>query len=68
VDGALAELIARVHRAQMDGTWDRLKVCPDTTCHWAFYDGSRNRSSRWCNMGVCGNRHKVRAFRERRAG
>ncbi|MDP1819064.1 MAG: CGNR zinc finger domain-containing protein [Acidimicrobiales bacterium] len=31
----------------------------------AFYGGSRKRSKRWCSMEVCGNRAKVRAYRDR---
>ena len=69
VDGALGRLLAIVARAIEDGTWQRLKVCPADTCQWAFYDASRNRSAVWCDMRVCGNRAKVRGFRERtRAG
>lgn len=69
VDGALGCLLAIVARAIEDGTWQRLKVCPADTCQWAFYDASRNRSGVWCDMRVCGNRAKVRGFRERtRAG
>ncbi len=69
VDGALGRLLAIVARAIADGTWQRLKVCPADTCQWAFYDTSRNRSAVWCDMRVCGNRAKVREFRERsRAG
>jgi predicted RNA-binding Zn ribbon-like protein len=69
VDGGLGRLLAIVAAAIADGTWVRLKVCPEDTCQWAFYDASRNRSAVWCNMRVCGNRAKVRSFRERtRAG
>lgn len=69
VDGALGRLLALVAAAIEDGTWQRLKVCPADTCQWAFYDASRNRSAVWCDMRVCGNRAKVRGFRERtRAG
>ncbi|MEA2143428.1 MAG: hypothetical protein QOI64_1858 [Solirubrobacteraceae bacterium] len=69
VDGALGRLLAIVAGAIEDGTWQRLKVCPADTCQWAFYDASRNRSAVWCDMRVCGNRAKVRGFRERtRAG
>lgn len=45
--------------------WVRLKVCPADDCQWVFYDESRNRSRRWCSMEGCGNRHKVRAYRDR---
>lgn len=65
VPGALAGLAAAVATAQIEGTWDRLKVCPADDCAWVFYDSSRNRSRRWCSMEVCGNRSKVRAFRDR---
>jgi predicted RNA-binding Zn ribbon-like protein len=66
VDGALARLLAIVAEARVDGTWERLKACPRTDCEWAFYDHSKNRSGRWCNMAVCGNVEKARAYRERR--
>jgi predicted RNA-binding Zn ribbon-like protein len=65
VDGALGRLLSIVAAAIADGTWQRLKVCPADTCQWAFYDASRNRSAVWCDMAVCGNRAKVRGFRER---
>jgi predicted RNA-binding Zn ribbon-like protein len=69
VDGAIGRLLAIVAQAIDDGTWPRLKACPAETCQWAFYDVSRNRSAVWCDMRVCGNRAKVRGFRERtRAG
>ena len=66
LDGAIARLLAAVERSMVDGTWHRLKACPNPDCEWAFYDRSRNRSSRWCAMAECGNRAKARAFRERR--
>jgi predicted RNA-binding Zn ribbon-like protein len=65
VDGALGRLLAIVAAAQADGTWPRLKVCLADDCQWAFYDRSRNRSAVWCDMRVCGNRQKVRSYRER---
>jgi|1186.fasta_scaffold52424_2 predicted RNA-binding Zn ribbon-like protein len=69
VDGALARLFAAIARAQVEGTWERLKVCPASTCRWAFYDFSRNHSRTWCTMSVCGNRAKARTYRRRtRAG
>jgi predicted RNA-binding Zn ribbon-like protein len=67
VDGALGRLLAIVHAAMREGTWSRLKACPWHTCHWAFYDNTRNRSGVWCQMSVCGNRAKARAYRERHA-
>ena len=66
VDGALADLVGIVHTAMADGTWSRLKACRRDVCHWLFYDRSRNRSAVWCQMAVCGNRIKTKAYRERR--
>jgi predicted RNA-binding Zn ribbon-like protein len=63
--GALAELLAPVAQAISDGSWQRAKACRAEDCQWAFYDRSRNRSGVWCEMAVCGNRTKVRAYRER---
>ena len=67
VDGALGRLLAIVHASIADGTWSRLKACREDSCEWAFYDHTKNRSGAWCDMGVCGNRAKARAFRERTA-
>jgi predicted RNA-binding Zn ribbon-like protein len=68
VDGALADLVGIVYTAMADGTWTRLKACRRDVCHWLFYDRSRNRSAVWCQMSVCGNRTKTKAYRSRRAG
>jgi predicted RNA-binding Zn ribbon-like protein len=67
VDAALGRLLAIVARSMADGTWARLKACQDTTCRWAFYDWTKNRSGVWCTMDVCGNRMKARTYRARRA-
>jgi predicted RNA-binding Zn ribbon-like protein len=64
-DGAIGRLLAIVAGALQDGTWERLKVCLADDCQVAFYDQSRNRSAVWCDMRVCGNRQKVRSYRER---
>jgi predicted RNA-binding Zn ribbon-like protein len=44
----------------------RVRQCAGDPCGWLFYDTSRNRSRRWCNMEGCGNRAKARRFYERR--
>src|SRR3954470_10507185 len=66
IDGALGRLIAIAYRAMSEGTWERLKACPEDKCEWAFYDWSKNRSATWCDMSTCGNRAKARAYRQRR--
>ena len=67
VDGALATLLGLVATSVAEGTWERFKACPRESCRWAFYDNSKNRSGRWCDMSTCGNREKARAYRERRS-
>lgn len=44
---------------------ERLRRCEGQGCGWFFLDTTRNRSRRWCNMAVCGNRSKVKRFYER---
>ncbi len=65
--GALGRIAAAAVAARADGSWDRLKLCAEHTCGWVFYDRSKNRSGRWCSMRVCGNRTKIRAYRQRQA-
>jgi predicted RNA-binding Zn ribbon-like protein len=64
--GGLAQLLVPIAQAAGDGSWERVKACAADDCRWAFYDRSRNRSARWCDMAVCGNRTKVRAYRSKR--
>ena len=39
---------------------ERLRQCNGHDCTWLFLDRSKNRSRRWCEMQVCGNRAKSR--------
>jgi predicted RNA-binding Zn ribbon-like protein len=66
VDGFLGTILAIVARSMADGSWSRIKACRNDTCHWLFYDQSRNRSGTWCTMAACGSRMKSRAYRSRR--
>lgn len=68
--GAAGDVLVVVLGAIEDGTWRRLKACPD--CRWVFYDSTRNASKRWCLMyaggpdgRACGTIAKVRRYRER---
>jgi predicted RNA-binding Zn ribbon-like protein len=46
---------------------DRVKVCGADNCALVFVDTSRPGTRRWCSMERCGNRHKLRTHRARRA-
>jgi predicted RNA-binding Zn ribbon-like protein len=63
----LAALLLTICDAQADGSWDRLKLCGNADCLWAFYDRSHSRRGAWCEMASCGNRLKNRSLRARRA-
>ena len=65
-DAALALVLGIVFGARANGSWRRMKACPHEHCGWVFYDRSRNRSSQWCSMRICGNRTKGATFRRRR--
>ena len=63
----LAGLLLTIRDAQADGSWDRMKLCGNPDCLWAFYDRSHSRQGAWCDMASCGNRLKNRSLRARRA-
>ncbi len=65
VRGAVGRILAIAFLAELDGSWDRFKECSSPTCRSVFWDRSKNRSGRWCTMQECGNRAKVRAYRDR---
>ena len=67
VRGALGSILSEVHAGMVDGTWERMKACRADDCRWIFLDTAKNRSRAWCSMRSCGNREKVRAYRERHA-
>jgi predicted RNA-binding Zn ribbon-like protein len=43
----------------------RVRACAASDCGWWFVDDTKNRSRRWCDMKLCGNREKLRRFRSR---
>jgi predicted RNA-binding Zn ribbon-like protein len=65
VSRALGQLFSVMYQAVVDGSFERLKSCANDTCGWLFYDRSRNRSGKWCEMQTCGNMINARAYRRR---
>lgn len=65
VRGAVGKILGVAFLAELEGSWHRFRMCADPTCLTAFYDRSKNHSAKWCSMSSCGNRNKVRMFRER---
>ncbi len=44
-----------------------LRQCASDECSWLYLDATRNHSRRWCDMKGCGNKAKVRRYRQRQA-
>ena len=42
-----------------------VKRCEDETCVLWFSDKTKSHHRRWCSTLLCGNRHKVAAYRKR---
>lgn len=40
----------------------KVAICASETCQAAFFDTSRSRTRRWCDMNSCGNREKKARF------
>jgi predicted RNA-binding Zn ribbon-like protein len=57
---ALTLIVQKLDAARGDEGWTRLKACSRDSCRWAYWDGSRNRSGRWCSAAGCGNFVKMR--------
>ncbi|MDR7943890.1 CGNR zinc finger domain-containing protein [Achromobacter aegrifaciens] len=49
------------------GDFELVRKCESPLCSLWFYDRTRSHRRRWCSMSLCGNRHKVAAFRQREA-
>ncbi len=67
VRGVLGDILAAAVEASARDEWPRVKMCAADDCHWVFFDRSKPRTGRWCDMAVCGNREKTREYRRRRA-
>ena len=53
-----AELLAH-------GDFSLVRKCENGDCVLWFYDRTKSHHRRWCSMAMCGNRHKVAAYRKR---
>jgi predicted RNA-binding Zn ribbon-like protein len=59
----LALVSAALDAARLEPS--RVRRCGSDRCVLLFYDSTKNRSRRWCDMAVCGNRAKARAHYHR---
>ncbi|MEV6886545.1 CGNR zinc finger domain-containing protein [Streptomyces sp. NPDC051135] len=61
--GVIAADAISIIAGERDG---KLALCASPTCRAAFFDTSRSRTRRWCDMNTCGNRQKKARFNANR--
>ena len=64
LDRVLWEIGRAAGRLVVSPRLARVRACAASDCGWWFVDDTKNRSRRWCDMKLCGNREKLRRFRE----
>jgi predicted RNA-binding Zn ribbon-like protein len=67
LDRVLWEVARTVGRLVTSSRLAKVRLCAAADCGWLFVDDTKNRSRRWCDMKLCGNREKLRRFRARQA-
>jgi predicted RNA-binding Zn ribbon-like protein len=69
-DDALERILWEIGRAAgrliLSPRLSKIRACAASDCGWWFVDDTKNRSRRWCDMKLCGNREKVRRFRSQK--
>ena len=63
LDRVLWEVARAAGRLVLSPRLARVRACAAADCGWWFVDDTKNRSRRWCDMRLCGNREKLRRFR-----
>jgi predicted RNA-binding Zn ribbon-like protein len=59
----MAATVASYANLLVTGELRRIRQCSNPNCTFMFYDDSRSRSRRWCDVKSCGNLVKVRRHR-----
>jgi predicted RNA-binding Zn ribbon-like protein len=65
IDDALALIAEAIVEELATGRPERLRVCANDRCRWAFFDSSPTGRRRWCDMRSCGNQAKAARHRAR---
>lgn len=63
LDRVIWEIARAAGRLVVSPRLARVRACAAGDCGWWFVDDTKNRSRRWCDMKLCGNREKLRRFR-----
>lgn len=68
VEQRLAVLAEAAAHLLADADFRHIRQCEHPDCGRWFYDRTLAHKRRWCSMALCGNRHKVAAYRKRQQG
>jgi predicted RNA-binding Zn ribbon-like protein len=60
VEAVLGPIALSALTTLTQGDLSRIKQCQGEKCGWLFFDTTKNKSRRWCEMEICGNRAKQR--------
>lgn len=66
LDRVLWEIGRAAGRLVVSPRLGRVRACAASDCGWWFVDDTKNKSRRWCDMTLCGNREKLRRFRAKK--
>jgi len=58
IESVLGPISLSAMTTLMQADLTRVKQCQGEKCGWLFLDLTKNKSRRWCEMEVCGNRAK----------
>jgi len=65
LDRVVWEIAHATGRLVLSPRVTRVRACAAGDCGWWFLDETKNHSRRWCDMKLCGNREKLRRFRNK---
>lgn len=65
VTGVIRTMLGALLNHGLTGHGRRLKACAAPECQWVFYDRAPSANGLWCDMNICGSRHKMRTYRAR---
>jgi predicted RNA-binding Zn ribbon-like protein len=68
VESVLGPIALSALTTLTQGDLSRIKQCQGEKCGWLFFDTTKNKSRRWCEMEICGNRAKQRRHSARIRG
>jgi len=66
--GLMIPLVESAADSLIHAEFSRVRQCAGAQCRRVFYDATKNRGRRWCDMATCGNRAKAARHRARRKG